>query len=152
MANSQSQNHAKYDLNDIEKLRIDTLISKHRDRFDLRVAASEDLSDLTNETVGEGVVKNRLKDWCFIQFRDAQRDESYVFLIGLSVEDHTNWCTSQVIATDLQQGYVRTKSGSLYELIDEPVSQPSLQLVMHVAATFRSWGMSAPLGMPVIYY
>jgi len=152
MADSKAHNHTDGILKGFDNLRVDNLITKHRDRFDLCVATHKDVSYLENEVVEDGLVTNRLAGWSFIKFSDVQRDEIYIHLIGTSIDDKTSWCTSQVVATDINRGFVQTKSGSLYELINESAPQPSFELVMHVAATFRSWGMAKPLGMPTVFY
>jgi len=151
MADSLSHDHTKHILNDFANLRIDTLITKRRDQYELSVASEQDIAHLINVPVGDGSVKNSLEGWCFISFADTYNDDTRVLLIGHDA-DGMSWCTSQVLAFDDNRNLVRTKSGSLYEVIGDPVPEPSQDLVLHVAATFKSWGLGKPLGMPVVFY
>lgn len=143
------QNFTLEQLNDLS---IDSLITKQRDHYALRLADAVDIADLKNHSVGDGVVKQELTEWFLFVFSNVPAGHDLIILAGTSADDGTEWCTSPVVAINLEAGYVRTRSGSLYKISGPATSKPSLRQLMHISGTFAFWGIADYLGMPAVFY
>ena len=140
---------ANQELHQIEDLlKLEKLITKHRDRFELRYSDERDLQVLL-ASVDEGTVKDEITHWCFITFADnGDKPGSQVFLTGYRSEGFP-LMTSCVQKVDFERKAVITKSGSLYMLSGEPAEIPvGADLVLAIAATFNAWSVGPVLGMP----
>lgn len=141
-------------LKDLEGLTLETLITLHRDRFELRYSNDQDLQPLICEsgTRTDGkAVKNTLVQHVLITLQDNKSLDSLTFLTGIRPGGFI--MTSPVVYLNTKQGWAITKSGSLY-LIDGPSGEIPLDLscVMTVAGIFNSWGTGQLLGMPAVFF
>lgn len=129
-------------------LKLENLITKHRDRFELRYSDERDLQVLLT-SVDEGIVKDEITHWCFIILVDKHGDDTArVFLTGYRAEGFPVM-TSFVQKVDFERMAVITNSGSLYMLSGEPAEIPvGPDLVLAIAATFNAWSVGPVLGMP----
>ncbi|OEJ67381.1 hypothetical protein [Magnetovibrio blakemorei] len=141
-------------LNDLIKLTLETLISQHRDRFDLSYSNDRDLEGLLciGSSPADGrIVKNILTNWVFITFSDNQLVEREVILTGAGQSGH--FATSPVVHYNREQSWVVTRNGSLY-LLNGPVGEIPFDTsrVMFVAGLFNFWGIGQTLGMPPVFF
>jgi len=140
----------KFNLN--EALKLENLITLHRERFGLRYSGDQDYDSIRGE-VDEGVLKSELSDWAFITFFEQQRKaESVVLLTGCD-DGGMPIMTSYVQVVDFESMLVRTKSGSLYRLAgDRAVTPLSVDRVATIAGVFNVWGLGQTLGMPPVFF
>ena len=141
-------------LENLKDLTLESLITRHRDRFDLRYSTDQDLHSLTRDggTHADGkAVKNTLVQHVLITLQDNQSPDSVTFLTGIRPGGFI--MTSPVVHLNTKQGWVITRNGSLY-LLDGPsgVVPMDLSCVMVVAGIFNSWGIGQQLGMPDVFF
>ena len=133
---------------------LETLISLHRDRFELRYSTDKDLLPLIcgGGSRADGMaVTNALKNYVLVTLEDNQQPDNVTFLTGVRPGGFI--MTSPVVYLNLKQGWAITKSGSLY-LLDGPAGNTPMDLscVMVVAGIFNSWGIGQQLGMPDVFF
>lgn len=133
-------------------LKLENLISKHRDRFELRYSTETDVKPL-HGLIDEGIVKSEISNWCFVTFIDHHDVTNYrVFLTGYAADGFPTM-TSFVQKVDFERMAVITNSGSLYVLTGGAAAIPAdLTVVAAVAATFNAWGVGPSLGMPAAFW
>lgn len=131
---------------------LESLITKHRDRFELRYSKDDDLQHLYTDQTADSV-KAEVREWRFISLEDKHIDDGVIcFLTGMK-EQHTATMTSRVVAYNAQNRFVFTHSGSVYYLEGDEANIPlSVLRVATVAATFNSWGVGQTLGMPPAFF
>ena len=140
------------DIDGLSNLTLESLITQNRDRFQLRYSNEQDLGVLTTTDASPAdgrAVKNIFTDWVFITFEDAQKEKREVILTGVRPTGFTG--TSPVDYFNHEQGWVVTRSGSLY-LLDGPTGAVPMDTarILFVAGLFNFWGIGQPLGMPEV--
>ena len=132
---------------------LENLITKNRDRFELRYSTPEDLMPLHCDRVGDEV-KAEICEWKFVILEDKAvgKEDSKTFLTGVK-EAFTVTMTSAVVGYNKEQGFVFTQSGSLYYL-SGPEAQIPLEgrRMLAVAWTMHRWGVGTALGMPDVWF
>lgn len=133
----------RMDIDGLSNLTLESLITQHRDRFQLRYANEQDLSVLTTTDASPAdgrAVKNSFTDWIFITFEDAQKDKREVILTSVRPTGFTG--TSPVDHFNREQGWVVTRSGSLYFLDGPAGAVPTdAARILFIAGLFNSWGI-----------
>lgn len=137
-----------------EGLTLESLITQHRDRFNLRYSTDQDLHYLTCDSGvrADGMaIKNTLSQHVLITLQDNKKPENVTFLTGMRPGGFI--MTSPVVQLNVKQGWAITKSGSLY-LLEGPSGNIPMDLscVMIVAGIFNSWGIGLQLGMPEVFF
>ncbi|MEG3619494.1 hypothetical protein V5T82_13585 [Magnetovibrio sp. PR-2] len=139
---------------DLENLKLETLISRHRSRFDLRYSKESDIKGVecdSSDPADGRMVKDEFVSWVFITFEDREQNISQVILTGVRSDGYTG--TSPVINYNREQGWVVTQSGSLYMLNGPAGEVPAdISRVMFIAGLFNMWGIGQVLGMPPVYF
>lgn len=137
-----------------DDLTLESLITRHRDRFDLRYSTEADLHSLICDggTRADGkAIKNTLTQCVLITLEDTQMKDSNTFLTGIRPGGFI--MTSPVVHLNVEQGWAITRSGSLYLLDGSPGDIPmDLSCVMIVAGIFNSWRIGQQLGMPEVFF
>ena len=134
-----------------EALKLENLITLHRDRFELRYSVDQDFDDIRGK-IDEGALKAELSDWAFITLSEQHPEEkAVVFLTGCQ-DGGMPIMTSYAQIIDFEMMLVRTKSGSLYRLGDRAVTPLSAGRVATIAGVFNTWGMGQILGMPPVFF
>lgn len=131
---------------------LESLITNHRERFELRYSKDDDLKSLyTNQTADS--VKAEVREWRFITMEDNHVVAGVVcFLTGIK-EQHTMTMTSRVVAYNVNNRFVFTQSGSIYYLDGDQANIPlSAARIVSITATFNVWGVGQTLGMPPTFF
>lgn len=141
-------------LEDLEGMTLETLITRHRDRFDLRYSTDQDVHSLICDggSRADGMaVTNTLYGHVLITLKDSHRPDNVTFLTGVRPGGFI--MTSPVVHLNLEQGWAITKSGSLYLLDGRSGDIPmDFEHVLAVAGIFNSWGIGQQLGMPDVFF
>ncbi|MEG3619822.1 hypothetical protein V5T82_15255 [Magnetovibrio sp. PR-2] len=139
---------------DLENLTLETLITRHRQRFDLRYSIQSDLKSVecdSSDPADGRVVKDEFVSWVFITFEDREQNISQVILTGVRPDGYVG--TSPVVHYNREQGWVVTQSGSFYMLSGAAGEVPSdISRVMFIAGLFNAWGIGQVLGMPPVFF
>ena len=80
------------DIKELENLTLETLITLHRDRFDLRYASQSDLNRITTSDahMSDGrAINDSLSDWALIPLEDFQHHDVMTFLTGTQACGYT---------------------------------------------------------------
>lgn len=131
---------------------LENLITKNRDRFDLRYSTPDDLLPLECDGVGN-TVKAEIREWRFVTLEDKAAGEKGVctFLTGVK-GGYTITMTSDIVGYNQERGLVFTQSGSLYFLRGPEAEIPlERRRMLSVAWTLNRWGVGAALGVPDIW-
>ena len=129
---------------------LERLITRERDRFDLRYATEEDITPLSVARVGN-VVKAEIENWCFITLED-KRKGNVVLLNGVK-NDGIVTMTSGVVGINHGLSFVFTQSGSTYFLSGPGAELPlNTFRVASIAGFFNQSGVGAALGMPAVFF
>lgn len=129
---------------------LERLITRERDRFDLRYATEEDLVPLSVSRVGNAI-KAEITDWCFITLEDNQKGKN-VFLNGIK-DSSIVTMTSAVVGINGARNLVFTHSGSTYYLNGPGAELPlSMSRVATIAGLFNQMGAGQILGMPAVFF
>ncbi len=91
---------------------LDDIIRKNREHCQIRHATEDDLKPLLGE-VKEAYPKLVITNWHLVTV--AIKGDYKVVLLGDIADGFGNtWITSKIVQLDLESGYLRTSSGSLY--------------------------------------
>ena len=140
-------------LEDLENVTLETLITRHRDRFELRYSTPEDLFPFQCDRVGNAV-KAEIREWRFVTLADNApgKEGANTFLTGVK-DGFTVTMTSAVVGYNKQRGFVFTQSGSLYFLTGPEALIPlDTRRTLAVAWTLNEWGVGATLGVPDVWF
>lgn len=130
---------------------LEGLITRGRDRFDLRYATEDDFAPLSVPKVGN-VVKAEISDWCFITLEDSKAGISCVMLNGIKDGGITTM-TSCVVGINAGRNFVFTRSGSTYLLTGPGADLPlDTSRVAAIAGLFNEMGVGSALGMPAVFF
>lgn len=124
---------------------LDEVIKYHRQHFQLRLTTDEEIFDLY-KTITPSKPKDNIDDWNLITLHSL--DGRAILLLG---EVRSKGCpriSSDVTGIDLINGFLTTRSGSLYQLGNHKNGPPSKEELFLVCATFHSWGFGEALGVP----
>lgn len=135
-----------------EMFTLESLITNHRERFELRYSKDDDLKSLYKNQTADSV-KAEVREWRFITMEDNHVGAGAVcFLTGIK-EQHTMTMTSRVVAYNTNNSFVFTQSGSVYYLDGDQANIPlSVPRIVSIAATFNEWGVGQTLGMPSAFF
>ena len=128
---------------------LDDVIRFHREHFQLRLTSEEEIFDLY-KTIMPSEPKDIIDDWNLITLQKT--DGHFIWLLG---EVRSKGCprmTSDVTGIDLKNGFLKTRSGSLYQLGNLKNGPPTQEELYLVCATFHTWGFGAGLGVPHFFY
>lgn len=134
-------------LDQLQNLTLDDVIGR-KDLGRVRLATPEETSKLTGG-VGTGPERGTLRDWRLIALDLIDR-ELEIILIGVNGREY--WGTSSVLAADFERGVARTRSGSIYTLVDAGKGEPPISHVLHVCYMLSYWGMGKTLDVPEVFY
>ena len=95
------------------------------------------------------MVTETFEEYRLAAIRWIARGETTLHVLGLISSGKVR-TTSDVVALDLERGWARTKSGSLYHLIAEGAGQPAPLHILAFCTTLHSWGLGGALGLPMI--
>lgn len=131
---------------------IDEIITINRDKAQLRIASADDINPLQCEIEEARMVTGVVSRWCLIALElrnETDGCSATVHLTGYNETLGRSWMTSLIKGIDLENGLLRTKSGSLYRMNGQSTDAPDLPVV---CATLNSWGMGSMLGLPHIFF
>ena len=128
---------------------LDDIIRMHRDFAQLRLTNDEEILSL-NKEVMPATPKDIVDDWNLITL--VKPGSVLVFLIGEIRHKGTSRMTSDVTSLDLDRGFLKTKSGSLYQLGKQNAGPPNQSELYLVCSTFHKWGFGDALGVPNFFY
>jgi hypothetical protein len=133
-------------LDDLEHLSLDTLITKNRDRASLGRATEAETTALLTVLNGEPIAV--INDWRLIAYRLVGH-ESVILLLGENDIAGTTWITSQVASIDLEHRLVQTVN-SLYSLGVAGEGEPPLEQLFLLVTQLRRNGLATTLGLPEV--
>ena len=125
--------------------RLDDVIKYHRQYFQLRLSTDLEIFDLYI-TISPAQPKDIIDDWNLITF--VTPDFSAMWLLGEVRRKGCPRITSDVIGIDLNNGFLTTRSGSLYELGKQKNGPPSREETFLVCASFHKTALGIALGVP----
>lgn len=153
--NANFDNAAKKGLKDAIPSSLDGIIRANRDICSLYLSTPAELGELPAivELMGDQKhVSAVLNEWRFICLNRAGHGGKSHFLTGIHTAQNCYWATSEVVAVDLERGFVLTQSGSIYQLGTKGIGEPGEGILLHICAQFHNWGFGKLLGVPHIFY
>ena len=130
---------------------LDDIIRENRDELRLALATDDELKAL-DTTIDDSPVRHQLIKWNVLMLHavTARGQVSSPRLVGRLVDSGESWMTSHVVGIDTSQGLVQT-TRSLYRISGPRAGEKDLDL-LHICATFHSWGIGVHYGVPHIFY
>lgn len=116
----------------------------------IALSSQQEISQL-EDTVELGLVKDLLDSWSFITINVLSKGDCVIFILG----NHQNgepYLTSAVVAFDYQSRLVKTTSGSIYQLGEAQVGDPSTPQIMCLCAMLHNCTLGEYLGVPHFFY
>jgi hypothetical protein len=134
----------------VERLRTLALadIVGRTDLGRLRLPTESEVAALVGD-VGNGRNRGTISDWRLIvvEFRRLPLE---IIIVG--TRDGTNWGTSPVRAFAGDRTRARTRSGSIYRLVEPGTGEPPIEHLLHLCFMLHAWGMGRVLGVPEVWY
>lgn len=125
---------------------LDDIIRQNREHCQVRHATEADLAPLLG-TVPEAYPRLVITRWHLVTI--AIKDEYKVVLLGDICDGTGNtWVTSKVVKLDLDSGYLRTASGSLYLMAKKGEGEPSFKQLALLCSYFNRGGYGSFFGVP----
>lgn len=124
---------------------LDEVIKYNRENFQLRLATDEEIFDLY-KTITPAQPKDVMADWNLITLFSP--DGSAMWLLGEVRRKGCPRISSDVTGVDLINGFLTTRSGSLYQLGNRKNGPPTKEEIFLVCSAFHDWGFGAALGVP----
>lgn len=127
---------------------LDDIIRKNREHCQIRHATEDDLKPSQGE-VPAAYPKLVIDNWHLVTI--AIKDDYKVVLLGDICDGLGNtWITSKIVQLDLDSGYLRTASGSLYLMAKKGEGEPSFeQLALLCSYLYRGNATAGEfLGIP----
>jgi len=129
---------------------LDDIIRKNREHCQIRHPTDADLSPLLGE-VPAAYPKLVITNWHLVSIEAA--GEYKVVLLGDICDGSGNtWITSKITRLDLQSGYLRTASGSLYMMATKGEGEPSFEQLALLCIYLNRGGFGAYFGVPEYFY
>ncbi|MDX9861896.1 MAG: hypothetical protein RBS99_13380 [Rhodospirillales bacterium] len=134
-------------LQELEHMTLENVIGR-RDLGRARLATPAEIAALSG-TVGEGPARGILEEWRLVAIDLVHRPPGFMLLASM---DGQTWGTSLVRALDLDAGRARTRSGSIYMLVQAGQGEPPLEHVLHFCFMLHAWGVGPILAVPEVWY
>lgn len=128
---------------------LDDIIRINREFAQLRLTTEDEILELYKEITPD-YPKDIVDDWNLISLHKP--GATLVFLLGDVRQNGRPRMTSDVTGIDIDRRYLKTKSGSLYQLGSQSKDPPSQDELYLICATFHSWGFGNALGVPHFFY
>lgn len=129
---------------------LDDIIRKNREHCQIRHATDADLSPLLGE-VPAAYPKLVITNWHLVSIEAA--GEYKVVLLGDICDGSGNtWITSKITRLDLQSGYLRTASGSLYMMATKGEGEPTFEQLALLCVYFNRSDYGRYFGVPEFFY
>lgn len=138
--------------NNLVPTSLDGIISRNRELVELRIASGKEINALTKQIRGPVHEKDEIENWRLISIVEKKTNMAQVLLLGNSKEKSHPWITSPVQLIDFDQGFVSTRSGSTYKLLERGVGEPPSDQIICLCAALHSWGSGTYLGVPHFVY
>lgn len=129
---------------------LDDIIRQNQEFATLRLATEEEIMAL-HQAIEPSKPKKIIDNWNFINLHLTHGDIDQLTLIGDKRENGAARITSIVTGIDLDRQYIKTKSGSLYQLGTPRPGVIDQDQLFLICAAFHAWGFGAFLGVPNFY-
>jgi hypothetical protein len=129
---------------------LDDIIRLNREHCQIRHATEDDLKPLLGE-VKEAYPKLVITRWHLVTISISTGEQKTVLLGDICDGSGNTWVTSKIVKLDLESGYLRTTSGSLYLMAEKGEGEPSFEQLALLCSYFNRGGYGAFFGVPEFF-
>ena len=132
---------------------LDDIVRANRDHLCIRLPIDGEVAAISGH-VHRGTPKMTFGHWRIVVFDlRTTLGEQRTDLILVGEADGRGQATSPITRLDMQTGFARTYSGSLYRL-SEPISEgePDQDELILICALLWKWGWGVTFGIPHFFY
>lgn len=126
---------------------LDDIIRMNREHCEVRHATEDDLNPLLGE-VPQAYPKLVITNWHLVTFTFSTGEQKTVLLGDICDGSGNTWITSKIVKLDLDSGYLRTTSESLYLMAEKGEGEPSFEQLALLCTYFNRGGYGAFFGVP----